>query len=179
MRSAPEVRRPDDLWPRRGGNFRPERKAGIVFEIVPGISAVLGVAACAQVPLTDRRIASTLVLATGHRADGAPAPAAPSGLSARTLVLYMPGTDFAKIARDQQAAGLPSETPCLIASQVCTVWQQFYRTTLGQLSGAPVLQAPTLLIIGEVTAQRRHAILLREKTLYSFEETPNSAHPPS
>jgi uroporphyrin-III C-methyltransferase len=138
------------IFGRAGEEISALRKAGIPFEIIPGISAVLGAAACAQVPLTDRRIASTLVLAAGHHADGA-AEAAPSALPTRTVVLYMPGTDLAKITRDQKAAGLASETPCLIASQVCTVRQRFYRTTLGQLSEAPVLQAPTLLIIGEVT----------------------------
>ncbi len=169
------------IFGRAGEEISALREAGIAFEIVPGISAVLGAAACAQVPLTDRRIASTLVLATGHHAaDGRAAEAAPRALSSRTVILYMPGTDFAKITRDQQAAGLASETPCLIASQVCRVRQQFYRTTLGQLSEAPVLQAPTLLIIGEVTRPvETRDLSAREKILYSFEETPNSAHPPS
>ena len=58
-------------------------EAGIPFEIVPGVSAALGAAAYAGIPLTDRRYASQVTLATGHCAEEE------VGDSRETLVLYM------------------------------------------------------------------------------------------
>ena len=42
------------------------REAGVDFEIIPGITAATAAAAVAQIPLTDRKHASKLVLLTNH-----------------------------------------------------------------------------------------------------------------
>jgi siroheme synthase len=41
------------------------KKAGIPFEMVPGVSAALGAAAFSSIPLTDRRYSSRVTFVTG------------------------------------------------------------------------------------------------------------------
>lgn len=66
------------------------RAANIPLTVVPGISAALGCAASAEIPLTHRTHASALVLATGHGQDGTPLSGA--GVPApgnKTIAIYM------------------------------------------------------------------------------------------
>jgi siroheme synthase len=67
-----------------------------------------------------------------------------------TLVIYMPGYEYAGTARRLLAAGLRLATPCAVISQATSSDQQVYRTTISELSGVPRLPAPTLLVVGEV-----------------------------
>ena len=127
------------------------RKANIEFEIVPGITAALGAAASAQVPLTNRNSSHALVLVAGHTAAGTDPTDWPSLVSSgATVVVYMPGQRYAETAQKLRTAGLPYDTPCLLISQATRTKEEFYSTTLGKLSRAPRLAAPTLLVVGEV-----------------------------
>src|SRR5258708_2047979 len=57
----------------RGGEEAEELAAArIPFEIVPGISAALGAAAAAHIPLTHRECAASVTLITAHAAQGEP-----------------------------------------------------------------------------------------------------------
>src|SRR5438477_7747565 len=49
-------------------------RAGIPFEVVPGVSAALAVPAYAGIPVTHRGRASAVTIVTGHGCDGAAAP---------------------------------------------------------------------------------------------------------
>src|SRR3989440_1485898 len=55
------------IFGRAGEEIEALRKAGIEYEIVPGISAALGAAAAAGISLTDRRVASQILLTTFSR----------------------------------------------------------------------------------------------------------------
>src|SRR5262249_13562512 len=56
------------------------RRAGVPFEVVPGVSSALAVPACAGIPLTHRDHASLVTIATGHQAasDSEVEPADPA-----------------------------------------------------------------------------------------------------
>jgi len=140
---------------RAGEEVAALRRANIDFEIVPGITAATGAAASAQLPLTDRRSAHTVVFLTGHTAPGT-APTNWQALASlgATIVIYMPGRKYAAIAGRLRAAGLPDNTPCAIISRATTFDEQVFSTDLIGLVNAPQLPAPTLLVIGEVL---RHA----------------------
>jgi uroporphyrin-III C-methyltransferase len=127
------------------------RRAGIEFEIIPGITAAAGAAAAARITLTDRRSASKLVFATAHCKSGR---ATLGQLSPdATLVLYMPGDDYTAISKQLHRAGLPAETPCALVSQASTETQQVVRTTVGELAKKIPMPAPALLIVGAVAAR--------------------------
>ena len=139
------------VFGRAGEEIAALRAAGIPFEIVPGITAAFAVAASLQTPLTDRSAASKLILATAHHAAGK-LSLKPSWTGAfpddATLVLYMPGRDFALLAADLIASGIPPETPCVAVSRASTPLEHVTSTTLAGLPAATVGPAPVLLLIG-------------------------------
>jgi uroporphyrin-III C-methyltransferase len=139
------------IFGRAGEEMDALRAAGIPFEIVPGITAAFAVAASLQTPLTNRDSASRLILATAHHAAGKSAPVAWEGVfpSDSTLVLYMPGRDFAGLTRSLRDAGIPAETPVAAVSRASTPQEQVTATTLGDLPASQPGPAPLLLLIGQ------------------------------
>ncbi len=156
------------IFGRAGEEIEALRANAIPFEIVPGITSAFGAAAAAEIPLTHRRASSALVFITAHLAAGKNASEKdPLGKSdpekdardwnklvssGATLVIYMPGQDYAEIAKRLTAAGLPGKTPCAVVSRASTKFQQTHRTTVRNLDRTPHLAAPTLLVVGEVVA---------------------------
>jgi|SRR5579871_2960727 len=129
------------------------RRARIPFEIVPGISAALGAAAALQTPFTARRGPAAVVLLTGHRENDERSDWRELARSGATLVLYMPGRNYGEISRRLRRAGMDGQTPCAIVSRATTPGERVHVTTVAELAAAPVLEAPALLIVGEVVRQ--------------------------
>jgi uroporphyrin-III C-methyltransferase len=127
------------------------RSAHIDFEMVPGITSAMGAAAAAQVPLTDRRLSHGLIFLAAHHLPG-PDPTNWDAVVAMksTIVIYMPGHDYGRIASRLRSSGLPPQTPCAVISRASTPEEDVYLTDLDNLSNAPHLRAPTLLIVGDV-----------------------------
>ena len=143
------------IFGRVGEEIAALRQANIEFEIVPGITAALGAASTAQIPLTHRQSSHALVFLTGHSASGADSTNWRALVSlGATVVVYMPGHHYSELAHKLSAAGLPAETPCAIISRATTSEEQVFSTDIERLGDAPRLPAPTLLVIGEVL---RHA----------------------
>src|ERR1700751_2291702 len=83
------------IFGRAGEEIEALRKANIEFEIVPGITAALGAAANAQIPLTHRQVASAIVVVTGHRAGSDEFADWPANIPTdATVVVYMPGYEY-------------------------------------------------------------------------------------
>ena len=145
------------IFGRAGEEMEALRRANIAYEIVPGVTSALGAAAAAGIPLTHRQIASTLVLTAGHRAsEHSYAEWSNFVGTESTLVVYMPGHDYAGMADRLTAAGFAEETPCAIISKATTPEQKVHRTTLTNLHRSPRLAAPALLIVGEVVRFADH-----------------------
>ena len=139
------------IFGRAGEEMEALRKAGVDYEVVPGVTSALGAAAVSQIPLTHRRASSALVLMTGHQSDGSEAADwSRLAWSGATLVLYMPGKRYAETAAKLKAAGVDGETPCALISKATTPEQRTYRTTVAELANAPKMDAPMLLVVGEV-----------------------------
>ena len=141
------------IFGRAGEEIEHLRRAGIQTEVVPGITAALGAAAIAQVPLTDRRMAARVVFVSAHRVPGVPEPDW-SGLAApdTTIVVYMPGRHYQQLATRLRRAGLRRDTPCLVVAKASTADQQLHLTTIEQLHNMPLLPSPSLLIVGKIAA---------------------------
>jgi uroporphyrin-III C-methyltransferase len=127
------------------------RHAGIDFEIVPGITAAVAASAQAQIPLTDRDGASSVVFMTAqHAIDKGPTDIALLAAAGSTLAIYMPNGRYAEIANQVIAAGMSPQTPCLIVSNASRRSQELNWTDVAGLQFLLQPEAPALLIIGKV-----------------------------
>ena len=151
------------IFGRIGEEIAALRTDNIEFEIVPGITAALGAASTAQIPLTHRQSSHALVFLAGHTTSGADLTNWRALVSlGATVVIYMPGHDYSNIARKLRSAGLPDETPCAIISRATTSEEQVFPTNIENLENAPHLPAPTLLVIGEVLRHAGHSFAPEE-----------------
>jgi uroporphyrin-III C-methyltransferase len=144
----------------RGGEEAQElADAGVDFEVVPGITAACGVAACAGIPLTHRDHAQTCLFVTGHLKNGSadldwPALARPR----QTVVIYMGLGALAHICEQLQRHGLPADHPVAVVQQGSTADQRVVVATLADLPQRVAdagLVSPCLTIVGTVVALRQ------------------------
>jgi uroporphyrin-III C-methyltransferase / precorrin-2 dehydrogenase / sirohydrochlorin ferrochelatase len=122
-------------------------KAGVAFEVVPGITAAFAAAAAIPCSLTDRASASNLIFSTGHHAQSHNLSPMPEREDA-TRVVYMPGRDLSLLALEWLQEGLPPDFPCAIVSHAAQPDQQVVHTTLAELGDAEPTLAPSLLLAG-------------------------------
>jgi len=148
------------LFGRAAEEIEALRAARIDFEIIPGISAAFAAAADAKLSLTDRRLASHVLFTTFSRApDSQFLPGI--GLTAETtVVIYMPGPDYAEVSRWLQNAAVVPETPVLVLSKASRADQSQHVTTLAALASLTPLAAPALLIVGRVVASVPNCVSL-------------------
>ena len=149
------------IFGRAGEEIDALRNCGIDYEIVPGISAALGATAAAGISLTDRRVASQILITTFSRGTDGSAMDWGCVTSTTTLVLYMPGADYAEVSERLLGGGLPADLPCVIVSHATGSQQQVRWSSVVRLASEERLPAPALLIVGrvashEVTERREH-----------------------
>jgi uroporphyrin-III C-methyltransferase len=138
------------IFGRAGEEIQALREAGVEYEIVPGITSATAGAAAAGISLTDRRLASSVVFTTGHRGEQHQRLEWDRLVtSGSTVVIYMPGTDYARLANELSDAGLASETPCAVVSHAGRPEQQVLWTNLDHLPRQAPLPAPSMVIVGE------------------------------
>jgi uroporphyrin-III C-methyltransferase len=140
------------LFGRAGEEMEALRRAGIEFEVIPGVTAALGAAASAQISLTDRRHASRVVFVTAHREGGTGLTNEQHVSGDTTYVIYMPGSRYAELANELQAAGIGAEIPCVVISRATTSEESILHTTVAQLPECPKAASPSLIIVGIVAA---------------------------
>jgi len=141
------------IFGRAGEEMEALRRAGIEYEIVPGITAALGAAAVAGISLTDRRVASQILLTTFSRDAGASPMDWSCVTPTTTLVLYMPGAEYGAVAEWLRNGGLPEDLPCVVVSGASGPQQIIRWTNIGRLASEEKLPAPALLIAGRVATR--------------------------
>lgn len=155
------------IFGRGGEEIETLAAEGILFQVVPGITAASGVSAYAGIPLTHRDHAQSCIFVTGHLKDGSmnldwDALARPK----QTIVVYMGLHGLATLCTELMAHGLPGTTPAAIVQQGTTKNQRVITGTLATLPGnaeVEQLHAPTLIIVGGV-------VTLREKLAWFHPE---------
>ena len=132
--------------------------AGVAVEVVPGISAAIGAAAAAQMPLTHRRSASIVSFVAGQCKGLSDQNWAGLTGQGRTLVIYM-GLATAEAITDKLIEdGLAPDMPVAVVENATRPEMRVLR---GPLAGLPALvtrervKSPAIIIIGEVTAEPR------------------------
>lgn len=139
------------VFGRAGEEMQALRKAGVEFEVVPGVTAAFAAAGSVEIPLTLRQTASSLLIMTGQFADDRPVPDLRSMIaSGTTIALYMPGADALATVERLAAAGVQRDTPCAIVSRASTAAQQTTVTTLEKLPNIRAQAKPSILILGDV-----------------------------
>ena len=145
------------VFGRGGEELQVLAEAGIPFRIVPGITAALGAAAYAGIPLTHRDCAQSVQFVTGHcKADGSDVDWRCFARANQTLAVYMGTIRAADLSEKLIRCGRAADTPVAVISNGTRVNQSVCTGTLGDLAGLAA-QAPTpaLIIIGEVAALHR------------------------
>ena len=145
------------IFGRGGEEIDALHNAGLAFRIVPGVTAAVAAGAYAGVSLTDRRRAATVAFVTGHedpaKEDPAVNYAALAGID--TVVFYMGVARLGAICRQLIDAGKNPDTPAVAVENATTPRQRTIRATLATLPAvaqAEALQAPAIVIVGEVAA---------------------------
>ena len=134
-------------------------KAGIEFEVVPGITAAIAAAAQARITLTDRQSAAGVVFLTAQQATGKGRTDVARYVSQNcTLAIYMPAGQYREISSDLIAAGLAPDTPCVVVANASRPNQELLWTDLAALGSITAPESPALIIIGSVARSRSEAL---------------------
>ncbi|HSI01319.1 MAG TPA: uroporphyrinogen-III C-methyltransferase, partial [Reyranella sp.] len=130
--------------------------AGVAVEVVPGITAALGCAASAGIPLTHRDHAQACVFVTGHTKEGVAAlDWQMLSRPRQTVAIYMGIEGLPTITRQLMQHGLPAATPVALIADGTTDRERRVVGTLATIerrAARAELGGPTLCILGEVVS---------------------------
>jgi uroporphyrinogen III methyltransferase/synthase len=152
------------IFGRGGEEAEALRDAGVAFEVIPGVTTPLGIAAYAGIPLTHREHTSVVTFVTGH--DPEAIDWSKTGGS-ETLIVYMGLSTFGCIAEKLIANGRSAETP---AAAVRWATRSDQEVLVGTLATLPQLiqdrgmKPPATIVVGDV-------VRLRDRLSW-FEELP-------
>jgi len=131
------------------------RKAGVPVEVVPGISAAIGCAAQAQLPLTHRAASSAVSFVAGQCKGLTEQDWSGLAGKGRTLVIYMGVATATDIADKLMADGVAPGIPVAVLENGTRADMRVLRTLLadlGDMVARERVKSPALIVVGEVTA---------------------------
>lgn len=147
------------IFGRGGEEIETLAARGIDCVVVPGITAALGAASYAGIPLTHRGLAHSVRFVTGHRVHDEVNLNWPELIDpAQTLVIYMGLLGLGEICAKLIDNGLPPETPALLIEGATLPEQKEIAATVRELPGVVAksdVRGPTIVIIGEVVGLGR------------------------
>lgn len=146
------------IFGRGGEEIETLAAEGIDCVVVPGITAAMGAASYAGIPLTHREASQSVRFVTGHRSNDVINLDWPELARAdQTLVVYMGLPGLEEILRRLVEHGLPADTAAALVERATLPEQQVIQGTVSDLAGkvrAADISGPTIAIIGRVVAYR-------------------------
>ncbi|QNN46068.1 uroporphyrinogen-III C-methyltransferase [Thermomonas brevis] len=144
------------VFGRGGEELEALRERGIDYEVVPGITAAVACAAHAGIPLTHRDHAQSLRLLTAQARSGdAEHDWAALAQPGQTLAFYMGVSGLERLRDNLVGHGLAASTPFALVENGSRPQQRVVAGTLAELpelARIHAVQAPALLVVGEVAA---------------------------
>jgi uroporphyrin-III C-methyltransferase/precorrin-2 dehydrogenase/sirohydrochlorin ferrochelatase len=133
-------------------------EAGVPWEVVPGVSSVVGVTARASIPLTTRGYGGSFAVATAHRAADGSDPLDWEALARMdTLVVLMGVERLAEVVRQLRAHGRAPETPVAIVENGTLPNERVVVGTLASIGAEAEreqIRSPAVIVVGEVVRLR-------------------------
>lgn len=148
------------LFGRGGEEALALAKAGIPFEIVPGVTSAIAVPAYAGIPVTQRGVACSVAFITGHNAGAQPNELNWQALAqgVDTLVFLMGVHNLEKIAVSLVEGGRAPDTPVALIEHGTLARQRVITGTLVDIvDKAKDIKPPAIIIVGEVV--KLHTVL--------------------
>lgn len=159
------------VFGRGGEEAQALARAGIPFEVVPGVTAGLAGAAYAGIPVTHRGAATAVTLVTGHEDPDKAASGTNWGALARTdatLVLYMGVRTLPDVVRELLAGGRAPETAAAVVERATYSGQRVVTGTLATIADRTReagVAAPAITIVGDVVRLREEIEWLERRPL--------------
>jgi uroporphyrin-III C-methyltransferase/precorrin-2 dehydrogenase/sirohydrochlorin ferrochelatase len=132
---------------------------GIPHLVVPGITAALGAAASAGIPLTHRGLSQRVTFVTGHIPEESSLDWHALARPGQTVVFYMGVGNLSRIVARLRAAGAAETLPAALVERATLPEQRVLRATLSRIEEVArraYLAPPALLIVGEVAGTGEH-----------------------
>jgi uroporphyrin-III C-methyltransferase / precorrin-2 dehydrogenase / sirohydrochlorin ferrochelatase len=146
------------MFGRGGEEIEALAAQGIPFQVCPGVTAAIGAAAYAGIPLTHRDHAQACVFVTGHGKDGKINLDWTALLQPRqTVAIYMGLRNLEALAQEFVARGASADLPAAIVDNATRAGQRVVVGTLGRLAAlarAAELRGPSIIIVGTVVTLR-------------------------
>ncbi|MEO7979319.1 MAG: uroporphyrinogen-III synthase, partial [Sporichthyaceae bacterium] len=142
-------------------------KAGIAFEVVPGVSSISAVPAYAGIPLTSAKHREVRVVNVGEGS----ADWSSLGAGSATLVLLSATAVIGDVAKALIAAGRSRETPVAMTQLGTTTEQRTVTSTLERIAvdvKAAKLAPPTITVVGDTVAMREQLSWFETKPLFGW-----------
>ncbi len=148
------------------------RDNGIVFEIVPGVTAGIAGPSYAGIPCTERHLSSTLIFVTGHKAQDKSASSVDwkwlASARKSTIVIYMGVGQIDTLTSRLIENGMHPSTPAAIIERGTMSSQRIFVCDLSELPETVrknEVHAPALFVIGEVVKLRERLEWFRDLPL--------------
>ncbi len=144
------------VFGRGGEEAQTLARAGVRYEIVPGVSSAVAAPAYAGIPVTHRDLASSFTVVTAHEDPRKPETRVDYAHLAKsngTLVFLMGARAIGRISAALMENGMSKDTPTAIIENGTMRGQSTHRATLGEagsLAQREEVSSPAVFLVGPV-----------------------------
>lgn len=141
------------VFGRGGEEVHACRRAGVEVSVVPGITSAFSVPALAGIPVTQRGVATSVHVTSGH--VGADAAALAALAAGATVVFLMGVSALPGICAAALEQGVAADLPVAMIEQGSTATERVTRATVGtaaQVASTAGVRAPAIIVMGRVAA---------------------------